>query len=255
MSFDASLPSCRRVKGEAFAWGIVAGSSLVLGGLIALRFKIPELLLGLVMAFGAGVLISAVAYELVGDAFNASDGNWDVALGLFAGALAFYFGDAYIDRMGGEHRKRFGGEQAEGTGLAITLGIVLDGIPEAAVIGLSLVEGGVSAAMIAAVFISNLPEALAATTGLTAAGWARGRILALWSSVMVVTGLSSLAGYALLSGGSPSAVAFVQSFAAGALLTMLADTMMPEAFKHGGKLVGLFTTLGFGVAFAITGLE
>ena len=242
------------MKGEAFAWGIVAGSSLVLGGLIALRFNIPDLLLGIVMAFGAGVLISAVSYELVGDAFDASGGNWDVALGLFAGALAFFFGDAYIDRMGGEHRKRSSGQQAEGSGLAITLGIVLDGIPEAAVIGLSLVEGGISAAMIAAVFLSNLPEALAATTGLSAARWTGGRILGLWASVMVVTGLSSLAGYGLLSGGSPSAVAFVQSFAAGALLTMLADTMMPEAFERGGKLVGMFTTLGFGVAFAITAL-
>jgi ZIP family zinc transporter len=242
------------VKGEAFGWGIVAGSSLVLGGLIALRFEIPDRLLGVVMAFGAGVLVSAVANELVVDAFEASDGHWDVAFGLAAGALAFFFGDEYIDRMGGEHRKRSSGEQAEGSGLAITLGIVLDGIPEAAVIGLSLVEGGISAAMIAAVFLSNLPEALAATAGLSRARWKGRRIVGLWTCVMVVTGLSSLAGYGLLSGGSPSAVAFVQSFAAGALLTMLADTMMPDAYRHGGKLVGLFTTLGFGVAFAITAM-
>ena len=152
------------MEGEAFFWGIVAGSSLVLGGLIALRFEIPSRVIGLVMAFGAGVLISAVAYELVADAFDASGGNMDVAAGLGAGALAFYSGDTYIDRMGGDHRKRMSGQQAEGSGLALTLGIVLDGVPEAAVIGLSLVEGGVSAAMIAAVFLSNLPEAIAATS-------------------------------------------------------------------------------------------
>jgi zinc transporter, ZIP family len=249
------LQSCCRVEGEAFVWGIVAGSSLVLGGLIALRFKIPSRAVGLVMAFGAGVLISAVAFELVADAFDASGDNWDVAVGLGAGALAFFAGDAYIDSMGGDHRKRMSGKQSEGSGLALTLGIVLDGVPEAAVIGLSLVEGGVSAAMIAAVFLSNLPEAIAATTGLSSGRWPRGRILALWLSVMVITGLASLAGYGLLSDASPSAVAFVQSFAAGALLTMLADTMMPEAFERGGRLVGLLTTLGFAVAFGITALE
>ena len=243
------------MEGEAFFWGIVAGSSLLLGGLLALRFEIPSLTIGLVMAFGAGVLISAVAYELVADAFDASGGNVDVAAGLGAGALTFFAGDAYIDSMGGDHRKRMSGQQSEGSGLGLTLGIVLDGVPEAAVVGLSLVEGGVSAAMIAAVFLSNLPESIAATTGLSAARWARGRIVALWVTVMVVTGLASLAGYAFLSGGSPSAVAFVQAFAAGALLTMLADTMMPEAFERGGKLVGLFTTLGFAIAFAISSLE
>jgi ZIP family zinc transporter len=249
------LQSCRRVEGEALVWGIVAGSSLVLGGLIALFFEIPTRAIGLVMAFGAGVLISAVAYELVADAFETSGGGQDVAAGLGAGALAFYLGDAYIDSLGGDHRKRMSGQQSEGSGLALTLGIVLDGVPEAAVIGLSLVEGGVSAAMIVAVFLSNLPEAIAATTGLSAARWPRGRILGLWIAVMMVTGLASLAGYGLLSDGSPSAVAFVQSFAAGALLTMLADTMMPEAFERGGKLVGLFTTLGFAIAFAISSLE
>jgi ZIP family zinc transporter len=240
---------------EAFAWGLVAGSSLILGGLIALRVKISNRVLGLVMAFGAGVLISAVAYELVADAFEVSHGGGEVAAGLFAGALAFFGGDTYIDRMGGGDRKSTGGEQASGSGLAITLGIVLDGIPETAVIGLSLLEGGVSTAMIVAVFVSNVPEAVAATTGLSAARWSSARILGLWTAVMLVSALSALAGYGLLSGDSGGAVAFVQSFAAGALLTMLADTMMPEAFEHGGKLVGLFTTLGFAVAFAITALS
>jgi ZIP family zinc transporter len=240
---------------EAFVWGIVAGSSLVLGGLLALRVRLSDPVLGMIMAFGAGVLISAVSYELVADAFDTASGGGEVAGGLFAGALAFSAGDAYIDRMGGEHRKSSTGVQESGSGLAITLGIVLDGIPESAVIGLSLVQGGVSAAMIVAVFVSNLPEAVAATTGLSAARWAPGRILGLWTIVMLVSALSALAGYGLLSGSSGGVVAFVQSFAAGALLTMLADTMMPEAFEKGGKLVGLVTTLGFAVAFGISALE
>jgi zinc transporter, ZIP family len=244
-----------RAMGEAFFWGIVAGSSLILGGLIALRVKISSRVVGLVMAFGAGVLISAVAYELVADAFDTSGGGGEVAAGLFAGALVFFAGDAYIDQMGGANRKRMEGGQEAGSGFAITLGIVLDGIPETAVIGLSLLEGGVSAAMIVAVFVSNVPEAIAATTGLSAARWSGGRILGLWAIVTLVSGLSALAGYGLLSDSGGGAIAFVQSFAAGALLTMLADTMMPEAFEKGGKLVGLLTTLGFALAFGITALE
>ena len=206
------------------------------------------------MAFGSGVLISAVSFELVEDAFQTADFR-TVALGLFAGALVFYLGDAAIDHMGGDDRKRSGGAQASGAGYAIVLGIVLDGIPESMVIGLGLLESGqVSAAVIVAVFLSNLPEAIAATHGLVTAGWQRAKILGLWALVMLVTALASLAGYALFDGASDEAVAFVLAFAGGAVLTMLADTMMPEAFEHGGKLVGLATTLGFAVAFAVTAL-
>jgi ZIP family zinc transporter len=242
--------------GEALLWGLFAGSSLVLGGLLALVVGMRTRTLGIIMAFGAGVLISAVAFELVEEAFETSATLTSVALGLFAGCAVFALGDWLIDRLGGDERKRSSGAQAAGSGLAIVLGIVLDGIPEAAVIGLSLLEGaGVSVAVIAAVFLSNLPEAIAATTGLAASGWTRGRILLLWVGVMVVTGLASLAGYALLDGASSTAIAFTLAFAGGAILTMLADTMMPEAFEHGGKLVGVATTIGFALAFGISALE
>ena len=240
---------------EAFLWGLLSAGSLLLGGLAALRFRVGSRLLGLVMAFGAGVLISAVAYELVDEAFTTSASGAGIPLGLTAGALTFFAGDAVIDRLGGDDRKSMGGEQAAGSPLAIVLGIVLDGVPESAVIGLTLVHGGgVSAAMIVAVFLSNLPEAVAATTGLSSAGWRHRNILFLWTGVVLVSALASLAGYGLF-GASPRTVAFVLSFAAGAILTMLADTMMPEAFARGGKLVGLATTLGFGVAFAVSALE
>jgi zinc transporter, ZIP family len=230
---------------------------LILGGILALVFPVKERLLGLIMAFGAGVLISAVAYELVAEAFETSAGNGSLALGLSAGALTFFVGDSLVDRMGGDGRKKMRRTAGTGSALAIVLGIVLDGIPESAVIGLSLLEGaGVSVAVIAAVFLSNLPEAIAATTGLTASGWwTRGRILGLWTLVALVSGLASLLGYAVFDSASPDALAFVLAFAGGAILTMLADTMMPEAFEHGGKLVGLLTTLGFGLAFALTTLE
>jgi zinc transporter, ZIP family len=241
---------------EALLWGLVAGSSLVLGGLIALVVGMRMRTLGMIMAFGAGVLISAVAFELVEEAFETSATLTSVTLGLLAGCAVFAVGDWLIDGLGGGERKRSSGAQAGGSGLAIVLGIVLDGVPEAAVIGLTLLEGaGVSVAVIAAVFLSNLPEAIAASTGLAASGWKRGRIMLLWVAVMVVTGLASLAGYALLDGASPTAIAFTLAFAGGAILTMLADTMMPEAFEHGGKLVGVATTIGFALAFGISALE
>jgi ZIP family zinc transporter len=240
----------------AFAWGLVASSSLVLGGLLALSVPVSRRVLGLVMAFGAGVLISAVAYELVAEALQTADDGWVLAVGLFAGCAVFYGGDAVIDRRGGGDRKRSHGGQASGSPLAIVLGIVLDGIPESIVIGLTLLEGGaISVAMIVAVFLSNLPEAVAATTGLASAGWAKARIMWLWLMVALVSALASLAGYGLFGEASNDLVAFVLAFAAGAILTMLADTMMPEAFEHGGKLVGVATTVGFALAFAISVLE
>jgi zinc transporter, ZIP family len=242
--------------GEAFFWGLVAGSSLLLGGAFALRFTIAPRALGLVMGFGSGVLISAVAYELALEAFEASSGTWQVAAGLFAGSLTFYAGDWVIERMGGEMRKHSGGAQAGGSALAIVLGIVLDGIPESAVIGLSLLEGeGVGVAFVIAVFLSNLPESIAATSGLAKSGWAGRRITALWTVVAFVSALAALAGYALLDGAGPGALAFVLAFAGGAVLTMLADTMMPEAFEQGGRLTGVVTTLGFALAFGLTMLD
>jgi len=241
---------------EAFLWGALAASSLLIGGVVALAFKVSGRLLGLVLGFGAGVLISAVAYELVEEAFTTSEGGIWVAVGLGAGALVYFVGDELIDRRGGEKRKSMGGEQEEGTALAIVLGIVLDGIPESVVIGLTLLEGGsVSVAMLVAVFLSNLPEAIGATSGLALAGWKRWHILGLWGLVILVSALAALAGYGLFGDASPNTVAFVLAFAGGAILTMLAETMIPEAYLRGGKAVGLVTTLGFGVAFAVSSLQ
>ncbi|HEX5939076.1 MAG TPA: ZIP family zinc transporter [Dehalococcoidia bacterium] len=241
---------------EAFAWGIFAASSLIIGGAIALRFQISTFVIGLVMAFGAGVLISAVAYELVLEAYLSSAGFDGVGIGLAAGALTFFVGDALIDRMGGHNRKAADGPESGSSPLAIVLGIVLDGIPESVVLGLTLVAGeGIGVAVVAAVFLSNLPEAIAATSGLSNVGWRGSRIMQLWVVVTLVSGIAALLGYAVLEDASPRTIAFVNAFAGGAILTMLADTMMPEGFKYGGKLVGLLTTLGFFLAFVLTTLE
>ena len=240
----------------SFGWGALAASSLVIGSVVALVFSIKLRTIGLIMAFGAGVLISAVAFDLVQEAADKSTGSgWAIA-GLFAGCAVFFFGDGLIDRYGGSQRKDADGGQESGSPLSIVLGTVLDGIPESMVIGLTILEGGaVGAAYLAAVFSSNLPESISSTAGLVSSGWKKSRILWMWIAIALVSGLASLAGYGLFQNSSPDTVAFVLTFAAGAILTMLADTMMPEAFEHGGKLVGVVTTLGFAVAFTIHTLD
>jgi len=240
---------------EAFLWGALAASSLLIGALIVYWRPVSQGLLGLIMAFGAGVLISAVAYELVAEALDTGERFAPVAAGLAAGALTFFAGDWYIDRLGGDKRKH-SDQDAGGSALPLTLGIVLDGIPESITLGLTLLAGeGVSAAMLAAVFLSNLPESMAATTGFERSGRSRRWTICLWLAVIAVSGLAALAGYSLLDGAADETVAFVLAFAGGAVLTMLADTMMPEAFKYGGKQVGLLTTFGFAVAVGIVALE
>ena len=246
----------RRLMAASFGWGLLAASSLVVGGVLALVIRIHPRVIGLVMGFGAGVLISAVAFDLVEEAVDTSTGNGAVLAGLFAGCLVFFGGDWLIDRHGGGDRKNASGAQAGGSALAIVLGTVLDGIPESAVIGLTIYEGGsVGAAYLVAVFISNLPESISSTAGLVAGGWKRSRILWLWIAIALVSGLASLVGYSAFQGASPAVVALVLTFAAGAILTMLADTMIPEAYEDGGKLVGIATTLGFAVAFTIHQLD
>jgi ZIP family zinc transporter len=240
----------------AFGWGALAASSLVIGAVFALIYRIHVRTVGLIMGFGAGVLISAVAFDLIEEAAGKASGNGALLTGLFAGCGVFFAGDVLIDRMGGGDRKDPQGAQQSGSPLAIVLGTVLDGIPESAVFGLTIHEGGaVGAAYLAAVFISNLPEAVSSTVGLVTSGWHRGRILGLWIAITGVSGLSSLAGYGLFQVSSPDTVAFVLAFAAGAILTMLADTMMPEAYENGGRLVGVVTTLGFATAFVIHTLD
>jgi zinc transporter, ZIP family len=156
----------------------------------------------------------------------------------------------------GRDRKRSTGQQSTGSPLVIVLGAALDGVPESLIVGLSLVlGGGVSVSFVAATFLSNLPEAMAASTGLREAEWRRSKIFRLWLLVVAVSVAAGVLGYLLFETSSGKTGAFIQSFAAGALLTMLADTMMPEAFEFGGKLVGLLTVAGFGAALAMAQLS
>lgn len=237
---------------EAAFWGLVAGAALLCGAGLGLNLRFSKREIGLIMAFGAGTLISSLTFELTLEAYNRA-GLDAVAAGLPLGALAFFAGDWLIDSWGGEHRKRSSGKQPEGSGAAIMLGAVLDGIPESAVIGISLLAGtGVGVAFVAAVFISNLPEGLSATTGMRKAGHSVRFILGSWAIVVASAGLASALGYGLLGGAPQHVIAATQAFAAGAILTMLADTMMPEAFEDAGPVVGLVTVLGYATGALLT---
>ena len=239
------IPRLAVLMSEAFFWGLVGGSSLVLGALIVFIREPARKALGLIMGFGAGVLLSAVSFELVDEALTVAGGEGGTALGFFAGALVFYAGDTAIARIG-----KSDGEGE--SGLSIVLGTVLDGVPESAVLGLILLQTGeVGISMLVAVFLSNLPESIAASSSLLESGWERFRVLALWTGVALVSAVSAAAGYALLDGSSPYTLAFVLAFAGGAILTMLSTTMIPEAYEDVHRPVGLATTLGFAVALAI----
>jgi ZIP family zinc transporter len=241
---------------NAFLWGLIATSSLVIGGLLGSWWTPGKRTLGAIMAFGAGVLISAVAYELVFEALHIAKLTGFPTMGFFAGAFTFLFCDWLIGKLGGSERMAIEATHKSNLVVPLVLAIILDGIPESVVIGLGILKGGaVSMGMLVAVFISNLPEAIAATVGMRAGGWSRTKIIVLWIGIVLVCAASSAAGYGLLGGLSPTWLSFVQTFAGGAILMMLANTMMPEAFEHGGKLAGTFTVLGFAVCVWVIVLE
>src|SRR4051812_135684 len=208
------------------------------------------------MAFGAGVLISALAFELVDEA-ERSGGLGPTVAGFLGGALAYVAANVALARHGARHRKRSGDQQPSededaGSGAAIAIGALLGGAPESVVLGLSLLGGGgVGVGVLAAVFISNVPEGLSSAAGMKRAGRSAGYVFGVWGGIAVISGLAALIGYLALGSAPPEAVALITAVAAGAILTMIADTMIPEAFEKTRTWTGLITTVGFLVAFAI----
>ena len=241
---------------EAFAWGLLGASSLVLGALIVFVHDLGSEALGLVMGFGAGVLLSAVSFELFEEAVSTSATG--TALGFFIGALVFVTGDSLLARMANGRRdaSRPPDPSHSAAALPIVLGSVLDGIPESAVLGLTLLQSGsIGIALLAAVFISNLPEAIAATSDLLLGGWARRKVIVMWIGIALASALAAGLGYFLLDGASAEVLAFTLAFAGGAILVMLATSMIPEAYERAGRASGLLVTLGFAVAYAIHSLD
>ncbi|MGK5499631.1 ZIP family zinc transporter [Streptomyces sp. URMC 125] len=246
---------------EAGGWGLLAGSALLLGAVLGYTLRIPHQVVASVMAFGAGVLLSAVSFELALEAYDRS-GMPPLVLGTVAGAAAYTAGNVLLARRGARHRKRSGqvrgrsqpseGQQA-GSGLALALGALLDGVPESAVIGLGTAEGGaVSAVTVAAVFISNVPEGLSSSAGMRGAGRGKGYVFGLWGSIAAASMVAAAVGSAVAGALPASAVAAVTAVAAGAILTMVADTMIPEAFEEAHQAVGLIVVAGFLVSFALS---
>ena len=239
---------------EAGLWSLLGASSLLIGAALGYAVQFPARLTAGIMAFGCGVLISAVAYDLIMVGFQ-KGGLWPIIAGALAGSAAYTFADWLIMKRGGRYRRRSGeSQQSQGdVGRIIAIGALLDGVPECIVLGIGLLRGsGISLAMLAAIFLSNLPEALTSAISLKRAGSGKVYIIGLWVGVAVLSSLAALIGTALLGRAAPWLVATVNAVAAGALLTMISDTMLPEAVEQGHRGTGALVVLGLLVAFALS---
>ena len=242
---------------EAGAWGLLGGAALVVGAAVAWFVRVPARVVAAVMAFGSGVLISALAFDLAQEAAD-TGGLVATVVGFLAGAVVYVLANVVLARRGARHRKRSGEQQPsevqqEGSGAAIAVGALLDGVPESVVLGLSLLGGqGVSSTVVAAVFISNNPEGLSSAAGMRRAGRPAAYVFGVWGGIALASGAAAALGYALLGSASAQTVAVITAVAAGAILTMIADTMIPEAFERTAVLTGLITSLGFLTAFTIS---
>ncbi|QKV73313.1 ZIP family metal transporter [Amycolatopsis sp. Hca4] len=241
---------------EAGFWGLVGGIALVLGAAVAWWVRVPRRVVAGIMAFGAGVLISALAFDLVDEAQRAG-GLGPTAGGFLGGAAVYVLSNVLLARRGARHRKRSGDQQPSeqdtaGSGAAIAVGALLDGVPESVVLGVSLLGGGgVGVTVLAAVFISNVPEGLSSAAGMKTAGRSARYVFGVWIGIALASGAAALVGNLLLRTASPATVAAITAVAAGAILAMIADTMIPEAFERTELYTGLLATVGFLTAFVI----
>ncbi len=242
---------------QAALWGILAGSALLLGAVLGYYTRIKQRVIAAVMAFGSGVLISALSFELMEEAYKRG-GFYAVGIGFLAGALVYTIASVLLARRGAKHRKRSGSQQpsetdVSGSGLAIAVGALLDGIPESIAIGLTLIGGksiGIVAVM--AIFLSNIPEGLSSSAGMKKAGRSKRYIFGIWTSIAMISGVCSLLGFTVFAGLSAQIVAATTATAAGAILAMIGDTMIPEAFEQTHNFTGLVTVMGFLAAFALS---
>jgi len=260
--------------GQSLLFGAVASSALMIGALVGVRFELPKRLLAMVLSFAAGALITALSFELFEDAHE-QGGIWRASLGLFAGALVFTVLSALLDRWAQPGRGAVPADEFRGSakldtdaaaagkapspastrgaaGLALLAAATLDGVPENLALGVSLAEGTGGLALLAAIFVSNLPEALVSAASMRSQGKSAGYVIGLWATCGVVLVFAVVLGAGPLSGASPETISLPLAFAAGAVIAALADTIMPEAFEHGGPAVALSTAAGFVLSYALS---
>jgi ZIP family zinc transporter len=240
----------------ALFWGLLAGSALLIGALIGYFAPVKQRVIAAIMAFGSGILISALSFELMDEAFR-EGGFFSVAIGFVSGGAIYTAASIYLARRGAKHRKRSDQQPAEeevsGSGLAIAVGALLDGIPESIAIGLTLIGGKkIGIAAVIAIFLSNIPEGLSSAAGMKKAGRSKFYIFGIWSAIMLVSGICSLVGFAFFAGLNSGTIAATTATAAGAILAMIGDTMIPEAFEQTHYFTGLITVIGFLAAFALS---
>ncbi|QMU96815.1 hypothetical protein FVO59_05945 [Microbacterium esteraromaticum] len=227
--------------GQAVLWGAVAASPLLVGALLALVRTWPDRLLGIILGFGAGALMASIAFELWEQGV-ALAGHGPLVAGVAAGALCYYVAARILDARQEKTKRDAGGG-------SLAVGALLDGIPEQLVLGIGLAAGeGVGVALVVAIVVSNLPESIGSASDLLRTGMRRGRVVLLWAGVAVLCALATVAGFALASVVGDGFRAAANGFAAGALLVMLVDSMVPEAQQKAKEATGLATVIGFAFA-------
>ena len=247
---------------QALLFGLIGGSSVFIGAIMGMFIDINKKVIAAIMAFGSGVLISALSIDLMEEA-HSSGGMLAVCIGFVLGGLVFVIGDYFVDHSGGHLRKAThgnhhiarSGSKKSISGMALFLGAMLDGVPESAAIGMNLLKGSnMGILLLAAVFLSNIPEGISGAVGMKQAKKSKKYILTVWFTIVIVSGIASLIGYQFIGSSSEHFKAAAMAFAAGAILAMITDTMIPEAFENGGRLVALTAVMGFLVAFIISRL-
>ena len=260
--------------GETLLFGAIASSALVLGALIGVRFELPKRVLAILLSFAAGALITALSFELFEDAYERG-GLARAIIGLLVGAVVFTALSALLDRWAQAGSRSTPADEFEGSvkldtdaaandreatsastrgaaGMALLAAVTLDGVPENVALGVSLGEGTGGFALLAAIFVSNFPEALVGASSMRSQGRSRGAVLGLWTACAVLLVIAVVVGAGPLSNSDPETISLPLAFAAGAVIASLADTLMPEAYEHGGPAVALSTAAGFALSFALS---
>ena len=247
---------------KAACWGLLAASGLLIGAVVAVTLdaRLSHRIVAAIMGFGGGVLIAVLSIDLMDSAFKGDPAA--ATFGVLIGATTFSAINWRLAQAGARHRNRCGecieqpSETAwKGSGLAIAVGAVLDGIPESLVLGLSMLDGrSIGLGLVAGFFLSNVPQGLSSTSGMKKAGRSNRYIFGLWTGMLLISGLAAAAGYLWLAAAVPAMPAMILAFAAGGVLAMLAESMIPEAFADAQPFIGLITVVGFLVAFFITKL-